>query len=151
MLSDSRLVRSFLKSVGTYESCPILPIAHEGLFLRGVHVFLWERSELSIQLKHAESARTGCLNRVSYFRDVSHGTRSAFLARGLLILLKCLSALFVQPFNRFDPHSYKGGHVLTPIEECQVTGRNTHVEIPQAALVVCCNNCSKARDGYGTS
>jgi hypothetical protein len=58
------------------------------------------------------------------------------LARDPLILLKYLSVLFVQPFNRFDPHSYKVDHALTPVEECQVTGRNTHVEIPQAAVAV---------------
>ena len=80
------------------------------------------------------------------FQDASHDTRSTFLARDLLILLKYLSVLFVQPFNRFDPHSYKGDYALMPVEECQVTGRNTHVEIPQAAVVVCCTTGVRPTD-----
>lgn len=113
--------------MGTYESCPILTTAHatRAVSSRGTRVFV--RSELP--------CTQGMPQSIFVFQDASHGTRSAFLARDLLI-----------PFNRFDPLSYNEDHVLTPVEECQVTGRNTtHVEIPQAA-VVCCNTVRPGTD-----
>src|SRR6266852_9893615 len=97
MREDSCLVHdlgSFLKSVGTYESCPILPTAraNKGGFFEGYTCF-------------CESARTGSLNRFSRFPSI----QDAFLARDLPFC-----PLFVQPL-RPQFMSYKGYHVLMSI------------------------------------